>query len=419
MTASPLAETNSLSVVLMKLTIVAIEIPYPPSHGGRVDIWRHIEAFAKLDLEMQLICWSPDEVSVADQNAIEELVSDLHVLKYASPMRRCLSLHKYPVRNTSRMLFGDELETMYSDVEQFQPDVILIEGLSGCILGQQLSAKLDVPYVYRSQNIEHQHQMALWKVTTGRQKVSSFPKLMHLERLERKTIKESAAFFDISTDDIKYWESQGFDNGYFLPPLLDINSPIDPASSTGSNQYDVVFLGNLFTENNVAGIEWFLRSVVPLILREKPDLSVLIAGSNPLQSVIDLCNEIDCVELLISPESAEETFHSGAVLVNPIAVGGGVSIKTIDMLVSLRPIVTLKKGIYGIDDSVKCLFHLADDEQSFAAQVLHCLENPLDEDERINRKHLVEAAFGIACMEKMVEQLHSVIEQPQQQPATV
>ncbi len=396
----------------MKITIVAIEIPYPPTHGGRVDIWRHIEAFNKLGVEVQLICWSPDEVSDVDRNAINELVSDLHVLKYASVARRCLPFLTYPLRNTSRMLFGSELTEMYQEVGEFQPDAILVEGLSGCILGRQLSSKLGVPYVYRSQNIEHQHQAALHKVTSGRQRISSFLKLLHVEKMERQTIEEADAFFDISIDDIEYWRAEGCDNGYFLPPLLDINNTIDTDdASVSPSKYDVVFLGNLFTENNVAGVEWFLKSVVPLILEKKPDLSVLIAGSGPLQSIVDLCNSIDCVELLIGPESAEDTFNSGAVLVNPIAVGGGVSIKTIDMLTTLKPIVTLKKGIYGIDESVKELFHLADDAENFADQVLLCLDQPQSESERIKRKHLVEKAFGLECMEKMVQQLSDVIDQ--------
>jgi len=399
--------------IRMKITVVAIEIPYPPTHGGRVDIWRHIEAFHKLGIEVQLICWSPDDVSSSDRAAIESQVSNLQVLKYSARWRRLFHFIKYPLRNTSRILEKTRYQQTLEDVEAFQPDVILIEGLSGCILGSRLSKSLDVPFVYRSQNIEHQHCQALYEVASGRHKLSAFFKKLHLEKLEHKTLKDAKAYFDISADDLQFWQSCGHDNGYLLPPLLDINATISakPANDKATD-YDVVFLGNLFTENNVAGIEWFLQSVLPIALEKKPDLSVLIAGSSPLPSIVELCNSIDCVTLLIGPESAEETFNSGRVLINPIAVGGGVSIKTIDMLTTLKPIVTLKKGIYGLDGPVKDLFHPAEDAESFANQVMLCLQHKPNEHDRAKRKQLIEKAFGIACMEKMIDQLRSMLDLP-------
>ncbi|NJR68252.1 MAG: glycosyltransferase [Synechococcales cyanobacterium CRU_2_2] len=183
-------------------------------------------------------------------------------------------------------------------------------------------------------------------------------------------------------------------------------------------------MGNLNSDNNVAGIQWFLDAVVPLIQMQKADVSILIAGSKPVPMIRDLCEQVACVDLKINPRSAIEIYASGRVLVNPIAMGGGVSIKSIDMLTLGKPIVSLAKGIAGLPESVKPLFRLATDAPSFAEAVMICLsEASLASAEMsqvssepisrvlspVERQSLIEDAFGLPKIQQLIDQLQMLL----------
>ncbi len=397
----------------MKLTIIAMEIPYPPIHGGRVDIWRRIEAFRTLGVETQLVCWKAEEPKAEDLAKLKHSVSDLQLLDFtgktfSSFLRRGVDLLQNPLGITSRRLDKATFHQLSENVRGFQPDLLLIDGIHAAALAQQLSAKLDIPYIVRSHNIEHQHRHALFRAATGKQKLPAFLTVRNLKALEFSTFQNALAFFDISVDDLEFWKEEGFDNGYFLPPLAHSEGD-GPQSMVDAKTFDIVFLGNLYTDNNVEGIRWFLSDVVPLIQAQKPDLSVLIAGSKPRQSIRELCDRTDCVELRINPESAADIYNSGSVLVNPIAVGGGVSIKSIDMLATYKPIVSLDKGIYGLPDSVKSLFCLASDAQSFADRVLDCFTESVAEPAKAERRQLIDEAFGLPRVELLVQQLEEIL----------
>jgi len=418
---SPLATGKQPRQLSMKLTIIAMEIPYPPIHGGRVDIWRRIEAFKQLGVETQLICWAAEAPQADDLAQLQDAVCDLQLLDFTgksvpSFLRRGVDLLQNPLGITSRRVPSQKFSQLTADVKRFEPDLLLIDGIHAADLAQRLSAELETPYVMRSHNIEHQHRDALFKAAVGKQKLPAFLMVRNLKELEFSTFENALAFFDISIDDLEFWKEQGFDNGYFLPPLAQLERGIPQAAASASNAepFDIVFLGNLYTDNNVEGIRWFLTDVVPLLQAQKPDLSVLIAGSKPRKSIEDLCDRIDCVELSINPESAAEIYNSGRVLVNPIAVGGGVSIKSIDMLATYKPIVSLDKGIYGLPDSVKSLFRLAADAQSFADQVLDCLakgaESKAESQSQAERRRLIDEAFGLPRVALLVQQLEEILE---------
>ncbi len=399
----------------MKITIVAMEIPYPPMHGGRVDIWRRIEAFKQLGVEVQLLCWVPQEPDPEDIAVMKQCVSDLQLLDYVgksslSRLRQAAELLRYPLGITSRRVYGSVWRELLTEVAKFQPDVILVDGIHASVLARRLSRQLNIPFIVRSHNIEHQHRSALLKAAQGTQKLYSFLILLHLKRLEISVFRDCLAFFDISVDDLKYWQNLGLEHGSFLPPVADLSHWDKPASDKVPVSYDVVFLGNLNRENNVAGIQWFLMDIVPKLKLKKPNISILIAGSNPVKSIQELCEKIPEVTLTINPKSALDTYDTGRVLVNPIGVGGGVSIKSIDMLVLDKPIVSLTKGVYGLPDAVKSLFHMAEDADSFASAVIDCLDDEQPSDRSLLERHqLINEAFGLPRIEQFLEQLQEIL----------
>lgn len=398
----------------MKLTIVAMEIPYPPNHGGRVDIWRRIKALKHVGVKLQLVCWTHQLPTPEERQVIDAYVEDFYPIVYGSglgrSLRRAVDLLSYPLDVTSRIVRGQEWRDLLNRVQQFSPDVIMADHIHSCVVGQPLSKALNRPLTVRSHDIEHLHYGYWMKSSKGMAKFKRRLSLNHLKAYEFSMLRQSARFYDISLDDLNFWRAQGLENGQFLPPVIDIEGPErqEPLQSEvelPQEVYDVVFLGNLRTDNNVAGVLWFLSEVLPLLQIKLPEIKVLIAGSSPTKDILTTCEQTPGVTLKANPVSAAATYQSGKVLINPVATGSGTSIKSIDMLILERPIVTLEKGLFGLPEAAKQYFKVATDAQSFAQLIIESLSAPSHE---FPDPSVLSSLFGRSVIEGFVADLEGL-----------
>ncbi|MEM7712124.1 MAG: glycosyltransferase [Cyanobacteria bacterium P01_A01_bin.68] len=398
----------------MKITLVCHDIPYPAIHGGRIDMWRRIKAFAQIGVELQLICWF-DKAPLREEVAeIKKYVSSVYFIKFkhdlCSTGYRLLNLVRYPLEVTSRLVVGQQLNHLTSKVRAFKPHVIWLDGIHGGNVASKLSERFDIPIVTRCHNIEHLYYQRLFNSATGTSKFKRYLSVSHLETYEKSLLKNSLLFYDISSEDLKFWKSHGFRNGRYLPPLMEIPSSqkqdISYRKIDKYNQYDVVFLGNLYSNNNVAGINWFLTQVLPEVRNHIPDIKVLIAGAKPINKIRQLCEETEGVDLSINPPSSAMIYNSGNVLINPVLTGSGVSIKSLEMLMAGKPIVSTPQGIAGLPISVKQYFKIASDTQSFAAEIVNLISN--SHEIQISTK-LLESLFGTQVIHEVVSDIKSLI----------
>lgn len=400
----------------MKITIVSMEIPYPPIHGGRVDIWRRIVALSKLGADIQLVCWSYSPPPVEDTAEIQRHVKSFYPITYKSGLstylQRGVDLLKYPLQVTSRILRGEQWRSLLKEVERFSPEVIVADHVHCGLTARSLSENLGCPFVLRSHDIEHLHYGYWLKSAQGLNKLKLRLTLLHLKSYEYSTFKECSAFYDISVDDLNFWKQQGFTHGRFLPPLADLESLDDNSDLENPGQltpvYDVVFLGNLRTENNVAGVLWFLDEVLPDLVSQLPNIRILIAGSNPVQAIVEACEKRNNVDLKPNPVSAKTTYQSGKVLINPVSTGSGTSIKSVDMLTLNRPIVTLEKGLFGLPASARQYYKLASDAKSFGNLIRDGLRNTTDD---LPSKAEIQELFGYPVIERFLQDLQTVVAQ--------
>ncbi|MGB6301169.1 MAG: glycosyltransferase [Rivularia sp. (in: cyanobacteria)] len=398
----------------MKITLVCHDIPYPAIHGGRIDMWRRIKAFAQIGIELQLICWFdkiPQRQEVAE---IKKYVDSTYFIPFkhdlCSTGYRLLNLLRYPLEVTSRLVVGEQLDRLVSKVRAFKPHLVWLDGIHGGDVASKLSRHFDIPIVTRCHNIEHLYYQRLFTSAIGTSKLKRFLSVSHLETYEKSLLKDSLLFYDISAEDLKFWKSHGFKNGRYLPPLMEFyqsrNQDKFQQKIDVNRQYDVVFLGNLYSNNNVAGIIWFLTQVLPEIRTQIPNIKVLIAGAKPINKIRQLCEDIDGVDLSINPPSSNEIYNSGRVLINPVLTGSGVSIKSLEMLMAGKPIVSTPQGIAGLPLNVREYFKIASDKQSFASAIVNLLSNSHE----INiEPKLLESLFGTQVVQEVVADIRSLI----------
>lgn len=70
-------------------------------------------------------------------------------------------------------------------------------------------------------------------------------------------------------------------------------------------RFDVGYLGNLWAPNNVAADTWFVADILPLIRRSRPDVRVMIAGSNASAELIGTLEATPNVTFIPHPADAD------------------------------------------------------------------------------------------------------------------
>lgn len=417
----------------MKVTLICIEIPYPATHGSRIDMWRRIKAFADQGIELQAIMWwfgtKPTRSEIAE---IKKYVKKLHLFEieqtWTARLRRIFSLLSYPLETASRIIKGQSLSLLIDEVRDFNPDAIFLESIHGSVVAKTLSQSFKIPLLTRSPNIEHLYaRRMLQSAISFKDKFRRYLATINLETHEKNVLRNSKFFYDISSDDLKFWQANGFTNGRLLPPIIEFSdSEIVISHETGSTimSYDLVFLGNLFAENNVAGLIWFLAEVWPIIRARLPKSTVLIAGSNPVPIIRKICEQTEGVTLSINPKSAINTYRSGRVLINPILKGSGVKIKSIDMLTIGLPIISTIEGVSGLPkEIVDKYFKVASDSISFALASIEFLttsqiSNLVLTDRQnclsiVGNRELLESYFGIINIQTVISDIESIVKQRQ------
>ncbi|PSB59218.1 glycosyl transferase [Chamaesiphon polymorphus CCALA 037] len=378
-------------------------------------MWRRIKAFADRGVELQIICWWFGTPPLAEELAeIHKHARQVHALEIEqtslSRLRRATDLLTYPLGTSSRRIKGQKLADLRQQVQEFSPDLIFLDGLHGGAIATILSRDLNVPLVTRSHNIEHLYVKKLFNAAIGiKDRIKKYLSLLHLERYEKEILANSALFYDISADDLKFWQQLNFTNGRLLPPICEFVGSPPSDTSTGNPElkstYDLVFLGNLNTENNVAGVIWFLSDVLPIIRERLPTVTVAIAGFKPVDRIVEICGTAG-VSLIVSPVSASDTYQSGKVLINPILTGSGVKIKSIEMLQFGKSIVSTSEGVSGLPMAVKEYFRIADDPVAFADAAIEFLST--DRVIPAIDRQLLATHFGTDMMTNAIAELKSI-----------
>jgi len=360
--------------VTLRLLVICNEFPYPVIHGGRADVWRRLCAFRQAGVALHMVSWYTERHGRPDQSAIDEVrrvVDGLDFLPIslgpAALLKRLAYLAVLPPHASSRIPTEKHWSTIRQNVAGFRPDAIWLDGLYGAVVAERLCDALAVPLVFRSHNIEHVYmRRQAASATPWHRRIALQLATVGLRRFEEHVHRNSRRVFDISTDDLQYWNGRGMTHSSWLPPTVEVPE----VNAAAVSRSDVLFLGNLNTPNNVESIRWLLGSVVPQIRLRRPDTTFRIAGSRPTQEVVALCRATPGVEIVADPPSPWPLYKGARVLVNPARHGSGVQIKTVEMLHVPLPVVSTSVGTQGLSPEVRALVRVADTPEDFASAVL-------------------------------------------------
>ncbi len=394
----------------MKLTIISNETPFPAIHGGRVDVWRRIQAFAAEGVKMQLVFWhgEKDRPKKSTLDTLHSLCDAVLAFPISSSWTARLGyltkLGSQSLYVSSRELTFADQKALEDEFSSFAPDAIWLDAVFGGKLALGLADRFQKPLFYRSQNIEFQYRQTQYERALGsRATLATWMAKRQVESLELSLMNRAGTVWDISLDDMEYWRSRGVEGIEWLPPFAD-QTLIDKIRSVQAEpEFDLVYLGNLYTPNNIEGVSWFLREAWPRIRSRKVDARFLLAGVNP-HTKIQRLSQTEGVTLLPNAPSVAETYAKGSVLINPILAGSGVNVKSVEMLFSGKPVVTCPQGVAGLPPEVRSYFRVANTPEEFAAACLGALVRPAGE-----RAERDLTAFTFEAIKPVIARMRSLV----------
>jgi len=138
--------------------------------------------------------------------------------------------------------------------------------------------------------------------------------------------------------------------------------------------YTILFLGSFRHMPNQVALEWFARSVLPLIVAKLPEARLLVAGSDPPPQHA-FPDPAKAIEWLGFVEDIQPLFSGCALFVCPIRSGSGVRVKLLEAFASGIPVVSTYIGAEGLARVDGEFCGLADDPAGFAAKTVELLQN--------------------------------------------
>jgi succinoglycan biosynthesis protein ExoO len=146
-----------------------------------------------------------------------------------------------------------------------------------------------------------------------------------------------------------------------------------PAAATRTGRRPVVgFVGSAI-QGNVVGLRAFLDHAWPVVRARCPAAELHVYGD----VVRGLERDVAGVRSVGFVSDASEVYRQAAVMINPVTLGTGLKIKTVEALGHGSALVTTSCGAAGLEDGAPHAFLLENDMPSFGDAVATLLADPV------------------------------------------
>jgi glycosyltransferase involved in cell wall biosynthesis len=133
----------------------------------------------------------------------------------------------------------------------------------------------------------------------------------------------------------------------------------------------VMFVGSM-NQGNVAGLNAFLSDGWSLVMEAVPSVELKVYGSIGRRIIGDVAQ----VRRLGYVRFLARAYYRAAVVINPVTLGTGLKIKTVEALAHGKAVVTTACGAEGLEDGAGEAFLVADTMAEMAENVVRVLRSP-------------------------------------------
>ena len=352
------------------LHVIAFDVPYPANYGGVIDVFYRVKALSEAGVKVHLHCFEYGRGKA-------EVLNRCHEVRY---YKRDTSFWKqfqrepYVVASRrSEALVKDLLKDDYP---------ILCEGLhtTAVLTDRRLKGR---KIFVRAHNVEHDYYRLLadseptfWKRCFYRMEARK------LQRYE-SVLRKAAGIFAITQKDTEYFNAH-YGRAVLIPGFSALSKV---CSETGRGDY-VLYHGNLSVVENKKAAEWLVEEVF-----SQMELPCIVAGLDPPDSLIDLCDQYSNVTLKSNLEDAEmmDLIRNAQVNVLVTDQPTGLKLKLLNALYNGRFCLVNDDMVRGTSLDRLCV--VAETPEQFVAEINRLMEEDFTEDDILERDEAMKELY--------------------------
>ncbi|MFZ1685764.1 MAG: glycosyltransferase family 4 protein [Candidatus Zixiibacteriota bacterium] len=137
----------------------------------------------------------------------------------------------------------------------------------------------------------------------------------------------------------------------------------------------LVFSGRMDLLSNIDQLLWFVSEIYPLVKRQYPDISFVIAGRDPASEIVTLGQSDPSITVTGSIDDIRPFVASADIYVVPLRVPGGTRVKLYEAMALKRPIVSTSHGCDGLEVVPNRDLLVADTPRDFAQAIISLLSD--------------------------------------------
>jgi glycosyltransferase involved in cell wall biosynthesis len=302
--------------------------------------------------------------------------------------------HAYPIPHSVPGRFspgfaGELIQGLYSKwpvgINRYRSKEMerMIAGLTrrekfDCIVCDFLNASQNMPDLGSAVLFQHNVEAVIWQRQAERARNPAVRAYFSLQArkmrdYERDVCRRVKSVIAVSEADAAIMRNEygasrvypvatGVDLDYFAP------QPADPAA-------DLVFVGSMDWLPNVDGVTWFVREILPLIRRRRPETTLAVVGRKPGREMLDLAAADPKIRITGTVPDVRPFMWGSSVSIVPLRVGGGTRLKIYEAMAARIPIVSTTIGAEGLDYLSGENIVIADQPSQFAEQCVALLHD--------------------------------------------
>jgi polysaccharide biosynthesis protein PslH len=369
----------------MRVLHLTTEFPWPATSGGPVRTVSQLRILASLpEVEaVTVVSVSEHEVSEADRRALAAAIPKLrvlppvfhpvHLFDFKRFVPRVVALRalrgvpylagKWDSRALRKVLRRELIDTAV--------DVVYIDHLGMARYLPVVEAERPSCRIVLDQhNVESDFFKQFADRQKGPKRLVAQAEYRASVKFERAALEAAHAVVAISGEDAKHFDELAGVAAHVVPIML----PFERKARPRLEKPHFCYVGNLRWHPNVAGLDWFCKSVWPRIRARIPEATFEIAGvglkpdASGKLPVPEAWN-VAGVSTIGFLEDLEPLYARSLAMLAPVFGGSGVRVKMLEGFRAGMPVVTTPDGAFGLPlvDGKEAL--VAADPEGFAERV--------------------------------------------------
>jgi len=341
----------------LKVLILSHRVPYPPNKGEKLRTYHQIKHFINSGHNV-CVCTPVDSEDDLNNVVLLEKTLNISVI-YAKPVNHALRLIKgllffKPLSVSNFYCTGLQKRLDYT-IKNEHYDAILCTSSS---MAEYIFKSTTLPS-YRAKNkltlimdfmdldSDKWRQYSCssrWPMSWVYKRENRF--LSNYE-LQIQQAFDHCFFISQNEVDLFHKLTDPTDNVRVLGNGIDTEE-FYPANTPPNNTDPVfIFTGVMDYKPNIEAVHWFVDNAWELITSKYPHSRFIIAGMNPVDSIVSLC-DIAGIEITGFVEDMLPYYHTADYFVAPFTIARGVQNKILQAFACGLPVITTSMGAEGI-----------------------------------------------------------------------